>query len=73
MVKLRVYWNYYINVVNSDKNGELIYCITVLPKGKSFYREEKNKKKTWSVAIIRTIILAVISFVVGIILKALFT
>ena len=63
----------YINVVNSDKNGELIYCITVLPKGKAFHREEKNKKKSWSNAIIRTILLAIISFVVGIILKALFT
>jgi len=63
----------YISVVNSDKNGELIYCITILAKGKSFTREQKNVKKGWSVAIIRTIILAVISFVVGIILKAIFS
>lgn len=63
----------YISVVNSDKNGELIYCITILPKGRSFNREQKNIKKSWSVAILRTIILAVISFVVGIILKSLFS
>ncbi len=62
----------YINVVNSDKNGELIYCITILAKGKAFVREEKNIKKTWGVAITRTIILAIISFIVGIILKAIF-
>lgn len=62
----------YISLVNSDKNGELIYCITILPKGRSFNREQKNIKKSWSSAIIRTIILAIISFVVGIILKAIF-
>lgn len=62
----------YINLVNSDKNGELIYCITLLPKGKSFIREQKNIKRTWSVAIFRTILLAIISFVVGLILKAIF-
>lgn len=62
----------YINLVNSDKNGELIYCISVLPKGKSFHREQKNIKKSWINAIIRTILLAILSFVVGLILKAIF-
>lgn len=63
----------YISLVNSDKNGELIYCITILDKGKSFHREEKNIKKTWSQAIVKTVLLAVLSFIVGVILKALFT
>ena len=63
----------YITVVNSDKNGELIYCITILPKGRAFNREQRNIKKTWSVAVFRTIILAVISFVVGLILKSIFS
>ena len=62
----------YINLVNSDKNGELIYCISILPKGKSFHREQKNIKKSWASAVIRTILLAILSFVVGIILKAIF-
>ncbi len=62
----------YISVVNSDKKGELVYCITILSKGKSFLREQKNIKINWSVAITRTIILAIISFIVGIILKAIF-
>lgn len=62
----------YINLVNSDKNGELIYCISILPKGKSFYREEKNIKKSWVGAVVRTILLAILSFVVGLILKAIF-
>ena len=62
----------YISLVNSDKNGELIYCISILPKGKSFHREQKNIKKSWTGAIIRTILLAILSFIVGIILKAIF-
>lgn len=62
----------YINLVNSDKNGELIYCISILPKGKSFHREEKNVKKGWANAVIRTVLLAILSFVVGIVLKAIF-
>ena len=62
----------YISVVNSDKKGELVYCITITSKGKSFTREQKNIKINWSVAITRTIILAIISFIVGIILKAIF-
>jgi len=62
----------YINLVNSDKNGELIYCISILPKGKSFHREQHNVKKSWINAIIRTILLAILSFAVGVILKAIF-
>lgn len=62
----------YINLVNSDKNGELIYCISILPKGKSFHREQHNVKKSWTNAIVRTLILAVLSFVVSMILKAIF-
>ncbi len=63
----------YINLVNSDKNGELIYCITILDKGKAFNREQKNIKKSWSAAIFKTVVLAIISFLVGLLLKALFT
>lgn len=63
----------YITLVNSDKNGELIYCITILDKGKAFNREQRNIKKSWSAAIFKTVILAILSFIVGLILKALFT
>ena len=63
----------YISVVNSDKNGELVYCITILDKGKAFLREEKNIKKNWTMSITKTIILAIISFIIGIILKSIFS
>lgn len=62
----------YITLVSSDKQGQLFYCITLLAKGKAFTREQENIRKTWRNAIIKTVILAIISFVVGIILKAIF-
>lgn len=62
----------YIGLVNSDKNGELIYCVNICPKGKAFVREEHNVKKSWTSAIIRTVLLAILSFIVGLILKAIF-
>ena len=62
----------YINLVNSDKNGELIYCVTILQKGKSFNREQKNIRKSWSVAIVRTVLLAILSFAVGLLLRFIF-
>ena len=62
----------YITLVNSDKNGELIYCISILPKGKSFYREQKNIKKSWVGAVVKTVLLAILSFFVGVILKLIF-
>ena len=63
----------YINLVNSDKNGELIYCISILPKGKSFHREQHNIKKSWISAVVKTVLLAILSFIVGVILKAIFS
>lgn len=63
----------YITVVNSDKNGKLIYCISIQAKGKSFIREQANAKKNLTLTIVKTVALAVLSFVVGIILKAIFS
>lgn len=63
----------YINLVNSDKNGELIYCISILPKGKSFHREQHNIKKSVVRTILKTVLLAILSFVVTLILKAIFS
>ena len=51
---------------------EAIYCINICSKGKSFTREEHNIKKSWTTAVVRTVLLAILSFVVGLILKAIF-
>lgn len=62
----------YIDVVNSDKKGKLVYCITLKQKGASYKRDIEQKKKTSAMLITRTILLAILSFVVGVILKAIF-
>lgn len=63
----------YIDVVNSDKKGKLVYCITLKQKGASYKRDLDQKKKTTIVLITRTVLLAILSFTVGLILKAIFS
>lgn len=63
----------YISLTNSDNNGKLVYCISLKQKGQAFERDKKGQKKQWFWWVSRTVILAIISFVVGIILKAIFT
>ena len=63
----------YIDVVNSDKKGKLVYCITLKQKGISYKRDIEQKKKTSIMLITRTVLLAVLSFIVGVILRAIFS
>ena len=62
----------YIDVINSDKKGKLIYCISLKQKGISYKRDGEQRKKTALFLLSRTVILAIISFIVGLILKAIF-
>lgn len=62
----------YIDVVNSDKNGEPIYCVSLRSKGEGYLREKQQRKKTTYLILGRTVVLAVISFIVTLILKAIF-
>lgn len=63
----------YINVVNSDSSGKLIYCVSLKQKGQAFERDKKGQKKQWLWWVSRTVVLAVVSFIVGMILKAIFS
>lgn len=72
IIKNLVFDNY-IDVVYSDKKGQMIYCVKLTEQGQAFAREKHNTKVKASVLIIRTVLLAILSFVVGLILKALFT
>ncbi len=63
----------YIDLVNSDKNGKLIYCISLKTKGEGFERECQNAKKNRYIIITRTVILACLSFAITLILKAIFS
>ena len=63
----------YITAVNSDKNGRPVYCISLNSKGASFERDRKNQKKAVIKIVIRTILVACLSFAVTCILKAIFS
>ena len=62
----------YIDLVNSTSKGKLIYCIALKEKGESFARDKQNVKKGTAKKIATTIALAVLSFVVGMILRSIF-
>ena len=63
----------YISLIPSEKNKVKTYCISLKEKGESFQRELDNNKKSIAKAITRTVLLACLSFIVGLILKAIFT
>ncbi len=62
----------YFDLVYSDRQGELIYCITLTEKGKGYIRNSKMVKRNLIFRLCVTIVLAIVSFIVGIILKAIF-
>jgi len=62
----------YIDVVHSDSKGKLIYCVSLKQKGAAFEREVKHNKKNLYRIILRTVILATLSFAIGAILRAIF-
>ena len=63
----------YIDVINSDKKGKLVYCISLKQKGISYKRDNEQRKKNAAMLITRTVLLAILSFIVGVILKAIFS
>lgn len=62
----------YIELVKSDKRGELVFCVSLKMKGEGFHRELTNNKRNWVSNITKTVILAIISGVVAILIRLLF-
>lgn len=62
----------YIDLTRTDRKGEPVFCVSLKTKGEGFYRELTNSKRTWYFLITRTVILAVISFIIGLLLKWIF-
>ncbi len=62
----------YIELVKSDKRGSPVFCVSLKLKGEGFHRELTNNKRNiwWMVG--RTCILAVISGLIGVLIKVLF-
>ena len=63
----------YIDFVSSDSKNGLTYCVSLKTKGKFFLKDLKKQKKQNSFLVIRTIALAVLSFLIGVLLKAIFS
>lgn len=63
----------YIDLVKSDKRGEMVFCVSLKMKGEGFHRELDNNKRTWAFYIGRTVLLAVISVAVTLLLKLIFS
>lgn len=62
----------YFELVFSSRQGETVYCITISEKGKAFNRSKKMQKRNIIFRVCLTVSLAILSFVIGLILKAIF-
>ena len=62
----------YFDLVYSDRRGEKVFCITLSEKGKGYIRSENIEKRNIIKRFCLTIGFAILSFVVGIILKKIF-
>ncbi len=63
--------NYLDFVVSDSKNG-YYYCVNLKRKGISYITDAKKSRKALGLLILRSMFLATVSFVFGIILKAIF-
>jgi len=59
----------YITMILSDKNGMPIYCMSLDKKGESYERDKESERKILFKLIVRTVLLAILSTTVGVILK----
>ena len=62
----------YIDFVVSDGKKGYYYCVTLLNKGLTYKKDLKKEKKAFFLLLARTFVLAVLSFIVGVLLKAIF-
>ena len=62
----------YLDLIYSDRHGERVYCVTLTEKGKGFLRGKKVMKRTLLFRLMVTVFLAVVSFIIGLVLKAIF-
>ena len=62
----------YIELLKSDKKGSPVFCVSLKLKGEGFHRELSNNKRNIWWAVGRTCILAVISALLGGLIKIIF-
>ncbi len=62
----------YIDFVVSESKKGYFYCITLKKCGQTYLQDAKKQRKTLGLLVLRSMFLATVSFVFGIILKAIF-
>lgn len=62
----------FIDFVVSDSKNGYFYCVNLKKCGQSYLSDTKRKRRTFGLLVLRSMFLATVSFVFGIILKAIF-
>ena len=62
----------YFDLVYSDRRGETVYCISLTEKGKGYLRDVRLLRRTVVFRLCLTVSLAILSFIIGLVLKAIF-
>ncbi|MCQ2399165.1 MAG: hypothetical protein MJ072_01510, partial [Clostridia bacterium] len=62
----------YLGVIYSDRKGEKVFCLSLTAKGLRYERERKNAKKSLLIKLMTTVCFALLSFIIGIILRSVF-
>ncbi len=62
----------YIELFKSDKKGSPVYCVSLKIKGEGFHRELTNNKRNLLLLLGRTCILAIISGIIGVLIRFIF-
>ena len=63
----------YFEVIESNKKGELVYCVTLHGKGQAFLRDLQSERKAVYMKIILSVCGAVGAFLITQILQAIFS
>ena len=62
----------YFELVYSERSGERVYCLALTEKGKGYLRKKKLFRRNLIFRVALTSGLALLSFVIGLVLKAIF-
>ncbi len=67
-----LYTDGFFDLVYTERQGEKVYCITLTEKGKGYPRISKMLRRNLAFRFVVTVGFALLSFIIGLILKAIF-
>lgn len=62
----------YIDFVVSESKMGYYYCVTLKKKGQTYASDSKNQRRTFGLLVLRSLFLATVSFIFGLVLKTIF-